>query len=122
SAILLQLQDYLTQLSSLWMETYHVVAATWQPCADQRVWKPGEGNNGSVWRDTRLLNATLVLPSFMFSSVWRDTSQFADIYQDDYFVDYLKPDIRIVKALPKELQSLDLEAIGSVVRVYLTVK
>nr|GFC79723.1 putative GDP-fucose protein O-fucosyltransferase [Tanacetum cinerariifolium] len=34
----------------------------------------------------RLLNATLVLPSFMFSSVWRDTSQFADIYQDDYFV------------------------------------
>nr|GFB72207.1 GDP-fucose protein O-fucosyltransferase [Tanacetum cinerariifolium] len=63
----------------------------------------------------RLLNATLVLPSFMFSSVWRDTSQFADIYQDDYFVDYLKPDIRIVKALPKELHSLDLEAIGSVV-------
>ncbi|GKC68646.1 GDP-fucose protein O-fucosyltransferase, partial [Tanacetum coccineum] len=63
----------------------------------------------------RLLNATLILPSFMFNSVWGDTSQFADIYQDDYFIDYLKPDIRIVKELPKELQSLDLEAIGSVV-------
>lgn len=63
----------------------------------------------------RLLNATLVLPRFMFSSVWRDASQFGDIYQEDYFIDYLKPDIRIIKELPMELQSLDLEAIGSMV-------
>lgn len=63
----------------------------------------------------RLLNATLVLPRFLFSSVWRDASQFGDIYQEDYFIDYLKPDIRIIKELPMELQSLDLEAIGSMV-------
>ncbi|KAI3680495.1 hypothetical protein L6452_35266 [Arctium lappa] len=117
----------------LWLEPYHVVASSWQPCADQRVWKPSEGNNGyimvtangginqqrvavcNIVAVARLLNATLVIPSFMFSSVWRDTSQFGDIYQEDYFIDYLKPDIRIVKELPKELQSLDLEAIGSVV-------
>lgn len=43
-------------------------------------------------------------------------SQFDDIYQEEHFINYLKPDIRIVKELPKELQSLDLEAIGSVVR------
>lgn len=42
-------------------------------------------------------------------------SQFGDIYQEDYFINYMKPDIRIVKELPLELQSLDLEAIGSVV-------
>lgn len=63
----------------------------------------------------RLLNATLVLPHFLFSSVWKDTSQFGDIYQEDHFIDSLKPDVRIVKELPKELQSLDLDAIGSVV-------
>lgn len=44
-------------------------------------------------------------------------SQFGDIYQEDYFIDYLKPDIRIVKELPMELQSLDLEAMGSMVRL-----
>jgi hypothetical protein len=42
-------------------------------------------------------------------------SQFGDIYQVEHFIKYLSPDIRIVKKLPKELQSLDLEAIGSVV-------
>ncbi|KAD3069376.1 hypothetical protein E3N88_37256 [Mikania micrantha] len=122
-----------TEPKDLWLEPYHAVASSWQPCADQRVWKPSEGNNGyimvtangginqqrvavcNIAAVARLLNATLVIPTFMFSSVWRDTSQFADIYQEDYFIDYLKPDIRIVKELPKELQSLDLEAIGSVV-------
>ncbi|KAJ9689791.1 hypothetical protein PVL29_012458 [Vitis rotundifolia] len=34
---------------------------------------------------------------------------------EEHFVNYLTPDIRIVKELPKELQSLDLEAIGGVV-------
>lgn len=42
-------------------------------------------------------------------------SQFGDIYQERVFIDYLKPDIPIVKELPEELRSLDLEAIGSVV-------
>lgn len=41
------------------------------------------------------------------------TSQFGDIYQEDYFVTYMKGDVRIVKDLPPQLQSLDLEAIGS---------
>ncbi|MFS7933992.1 putative GDP-fucose protein O-fucosyltransferase [Helianthus anomalus] len=122
-----------TEPKDLWLEPYHAVASLWQPCADQRVWIPSEGNNGyilvtangginqqrvavcNIVAVARLLNATLVIPTFMFSSVWRDTSQFADIYQEDFFIDYLKPDIRIVKELPKELQSLDLEAIGSVV-------
>jgi hypothetical protein len=43
-------------------------------------------------------------------------SQFGDIYQEGYFINYLKSDVRIVKDLPVELQLLDLEAIGSLVR------
>ncbi|KAK1420037.1 hypothetical protein QVD17_21326 [Tagetes erecta] len=121
-----------TEPKDLWLETYHAVASLWQPCAHQRVWKPSDGNNGyimvtangginqqrvavcNIVAVARLLNATLVIPTFMFSTVWRDTSQFSDIYQQDYFIDYLKPDIRILNELPKDLQSLDLQAIGSV--------
>lgn len=116
----------------LWDEPY-LRASFWKPCADQRGWEPSEGNNGYIMVSAngginqqrvavcnavavaRLLNATLVLPHFLFSSVWKDTSQFGDIYQEDHFIDSLKPDVRIVKELPKELQSLDLDAIGSVV-------
>lgn len=51
----------------------------------------------------------------MYSSVWRDVSQFGDIYQEEHFINYLAPDLRIVKELPEELRSLDLDAIGSTV-------
>nr|GEW20335.1 hypothetical protein [Tanacetum cinerariifolium] len=37
--------------------------------------------------------------------------EMQDIYQDDYFIDYLKPDICIVKELPKE--SKGVTVIGS---------
>ncbi|GAB2298917.1 O-fucosyltransferase 15 [Dionaea muscipula] len=116
----------------LWEEPYDL-ASTWKPCSDQRDWSPSEGENGYIMITAngglnqqrvaicnavvvaRLLNATLVIPKFMYSSVWRDRSQFSDIYQEEHFINYLRPDIRIVKELPQELQSLDLEAIGSVV-------
>ncbi|KAL2339222.1 hypothetical protein Fmac_013668 [Flemingia macrophylla] len=116
----------------LWQEPY-VPASAWRPCADQRNWEPNEGKNGYILVTAngginqqrvavcnavvvaRLLNSTLVVPKFMYSSVWRDVSQFGDIYQEEHFINFLTPDIRIVRELPKELQSLDLEAIGSVV-------
>lgn len=115
----------------LWKEPF-VLASSWKPCADQRNWKPN-GKNGYIMMSAngginqqrvavcnavavaRLLNATLVVPKFLYSSVWRDKSQFGDIYQEEYFINYLKADIHIVKVLPEELQSLDLEAVGSVV-------
>ncbi|XP_042439526.1 O-fucosyltransferase 8-like [Zingiber officinale] len=62
-----------------------------------------------------LLNAYLVIPNFLYSSVWKDTSQFGDIYQEDFFMNYLKNDVDIVKELPSHLQSLDIEAIGSLI-------
>ncbi|KZV16138.1 hypothetical protein F511_13274 [Dorcoceras hygrometricum] len=116
----------------LWVEPY-IRASSWTPCSHTQDWEPSEGENGYIMVTAngginqqrvavcnsvaiaRLLNATLVLPKFMYSSVWRDSSQFGDIYQEEYFISYLKPDIRIVKKLPEELQSLDLNAIGSVV-------
>ncbi|XP_031126436.1 O-fucosyltransferase 15-like [Ipomoea triloba] len=120
------------ELKDLWVEPY-AIASTWKPCAEQRDWEPSDGNagyimvtaNGGINQQrvaicnavavARLLNATLVLPKFLYSSVWRDASQFGDIYQEEHFINYLKPDVRIVKELPEELQSLDLEAIGSLV-------
>ncbi|XP_007026175.2 PREDICTED: uncharacterized protein At1g04910 isoform X1 [Theobroma cacao] len=116
----------------LWQEPV-VPASAWRPCADQRNWEPSEGKNGYLMVTAnggmnqqrvavcnavvvaRLLNATLVVPKFMYSSVWKDVSQFSDIYQEEHFINYLTPDIQIVKELPEELQSLDLEAIGGVV-------
>ncbi|KAL9236591.1 hypothetical protein vseg_011240 [Gypsophila vaccaria] len=116
----------------LWEEPY-ALASNWKPCAEERDWEPSEGNNGYIMVTAngglnqqrvavcnavavaRLLNATLVLPKFMYSSVWRDISQFGDIYQEEHFINYLKPDIRIVKELPEELRSLDLDAIDSLI-------
>ncbi|XP_054793698.1 O-fucosyltransferase 8-like isoform X1 [Prosopis cineraria] len=60
-----------------------------------------------------LLNATLVIPKFLYSNVWNDPSQFGDIYQEDYFMNMMKDEINIVKELPAHLKSLDMEAIGS---------
>ncbi|MCO5550178.1 hypothetical protein L7F22_003660 [Adiantum nelumboides] len=123
-----------TEPLDLWEEP-HADASAWRPCANE------SGSNCTVSFDNshyilisangglnqqrvaicngvavaHLLNATLVLPQFLFSSVWQDTSQFGDIYQENFFISYLKDDIKIVKELPIELQSLDLEAIGSIV-------
>ncbi|XP_062228583.1 O-fucosyltransferase 15-like isoform X1 [Phragmites australis] len=118
----------------LWIEPIN--ATMWRPCSDQRDWEASvteEVTNGYIMISangginqqrvaicnavtiSRLLNATLVIPKFLYSNVWLDKSQFGDIYQEDYFINYLKSDIRIVKDLPVELQSLDLEAVGSLV-------
>ncbi|KAG6541228.1 hypothetical protein Mapa_017389 [Marchantia paleacea] len=127
--------DSKSEPHDLWEEPFKE-ASKWKPCADERPTNhlpPPEPKDSSgyimVSADgglnqqrvavcnavavARLMNATLVLPKFLFSSVWRDNSQFGDIYQEDYFVKYLKDDVRIVSELPVELQSLDLSIMGS---------
>ncbi|TVT98318.1 hypothetical protein EJB05_56383, partial [Eragrostis curvula] len=122
-----------TEDFALWEEPYKQ-ARKWKPCAAKHSLddeEPDENSNGFILISANgglnqqrvavcnavvvaaLLNATLVLPRFLYSSVWKDTSQFGDIYQEDYFINYMKNDVRIVKELPSHLQSLDLEAIGS---------
>ncbi|XP_068645066.1 O-fucosyltransferase 8 isoform X2 [Aristolochia californica] len=120
----------------LWEEPYKKAASAWKPCANKHN-KKLQGNaanrtgfilvsaNGGLNQQrvavcnavavASLLNATLVLPKFLFSSVWKDTSQFGDIYQEEYFMTVLRDDVSIVKELPFHLKLLDMEAIGSLV-------
>ncbi|XP_049344755.1 O-fucosyltransferase 10-like [Solanum verrucosum] len=50
-----------------------------------------------------LLNATLLIPRLEFHNVWRDSSEFGDIYDEDHFMSTLKDYIEVVKELPTEL-------------------
>ncbi|CAN1847464.1 O-fucosyltransferase 8 [Linum perenne] len=108
------------QETRFWSEL-HVKAREWKPCADRKVSnKPGTEcsfpelicNAVAV---ASLLNATLVLPTFLYSNVWKDPSQFGDIYQEKYFFDMMKDEVDIVKELPDRFKSLNIEAIGSLV-------
>ncbi|KAH9329534.1 hypothetical protein KI387_001642, partial [Taxus chinensis] len=129
--------DHIPEPQELWEEPF-LQASAWKPCADERnsnltAHAPSGKSTGYILVSAngglnqqrvavcnavavaRLLNATLVLPKFLYSTVWKDSSQFGDIYQEEYFINYLKLDVDIVKELPLELQSLDMEAIGSLV-------
>lgn len=82
-------RHYILEPKDLWVEPY-VVASAWKPCSEQRNWEPSDGNNGYIMVSAngginqqrvavcnavavaRLLNATLVIPNFLYSSVWRD--------------------------------------------------
>ncbi|KAA8519637.1 hypothetical protein F0562_013918 [Nyssa sinensis] len=111
-------------------------ASIWKPCADResptklRKFRKSNGfilvsANGGLNQQrvavcnavavASLLNATLVIPKFLYSNVWNDPSQFGDIYQEEYFINNLKDEVNIVKELPPHLKSLDLEAIGSLI-------
>ncbi|KAL0351443.1 UNVERIFIED_CONTAM: O-fucosyltransferase 11 [Sesamum calycinum] len=50
-----------------------------------------------------LLNATLVIPRFDLHNVWKDPSEFADIYDEDHFISSLKGFVMVVRDLPDEL-------------------
>ncbi|KAF8413728.1 hypothetical protein HHK36_001721 [Tetracentron sinense] len=164
--------------SNFWVEPYKQASA-WKPCANKST-PINQGNptkntgfilvsaNGGLNQQrvavcnavavASLLNATLVVPKFLYSNVWKDPSQyqvalilksliwdgketqwkkymkyvlisvaivymnvcsgwsqFGDIYQEEYFMNILKDEVNIVKDLPHHLQSLNVEAIGSLI-------
>ncbi|KAG7598618.1 GDP-fucose protein O-fucosyltransferase [Arabidopsis suecica] len=112
-------------------------SSQWKPCADNNK-SPGalersrELSNGYIMVSANgglnqqrvaicnavavaaLLNATLVLPRFLYSNVWKDPSQFGDIYQEDHFIEYLKDEVNIVKDLPQHLKSTDTKNLSLV--------
>ncbi|KAK3195769.1 hypothetical protein Dsin_027079 [Dipteronia sinensis] len=49
-----------------------------------------------------ILNATLVVPKLDHKSYWKDTSDFAEIFDVDRFISSLKRDVVIIKELPKK--------------------
>ncbi|XP_016511108.1 O-fucosyltransferase 7-like isoform X3 [Nicotiana tabacum] len=53
----------------------------------------------------RIINATLVIPELDKRSLWKDSSKFSDVFDEDHFINSLANDVRIVKKLPKELAS-----------------
>ncbi|KAG7027146.1 hypothetical protein SDJN02_11157, partial [Cucurbita argyrosperma subsp. argyrosperma] len=53
-----------------------------------------------------IMNGTLVIPQLDKRSFWHDTSTFSDIFDEHHFIKTLQSDIKIVKELPKELESI----------------
>jgi len=53
----------------------------------------------------RILNATLVVPKLDQTSFWKDASDFAQIFDADWFISSLSKDVRIVKVLPEKLRA-----------------
>ncbi|XP_074272724.1 O-fucosyltransferase 7-like isoform X1 [Silene latifolia] len=51
----------------------------------------------------RIINATLVIPDLDKRSFWRDSSNFADIFDQDHFISALANDIKVIKKLPKKM-------------------
>ncbi|KAL1351796.1 hypothetical protein HN51_015662 [Arachis hypogaea] len=49
----------------------------------------------------RILNATLVIPKLDQKSFWKDSSNFSEIFDVDWFISYLSKDVKIIKQLPR---------------------
>ncbi|KAL8196186.1 hypothetical protein R6Q57_025186 [Mikania cordata] len=56
----------------------------------------------------RILNATLVIPELDHHSYWKDDSDFADIFDVDWFISFLTKDVPVVKRVPEKfMRSLE---------------
>ncbi|KAM7273773.1 hypothetical protein ACFE04_028437 [Oxalis oulophora] len=56
----------------------------------------------------RILNATLVVPELDHQSFWKDDSDFANIFDVNWFISYLAKDVPIVKRVPdKVMRSME---------------
>ncbi|KAL9270589.1 O-fucosyltransferase 7-like protein [Drosera capensis] len=54
----------------------------------------------------RILNATLVIPDLDKRSFWRDSSNFADVFDEEHFINALAHDVKVIKKLPPELSTI----------------
>ncbi|KAK7273838.1 hypothetical protein RIF29_14902 [Crotalaria pallida] len=111
-------------ISTIWKSPYK--GGEWKPCVN----RSSEGlpeSNGYIYVEANgglnqqrtsicnavavagYLNATLVIPNFHYHSIWRDPSKFSDIYDEEYFVNTLKNDVRVVEKIPEYL----MERFGS---------
>ncbi|KAF5455672.1 hypothetical protein F2P56_025222 [Juglans regia] len=50
----------------------------------------------------RILNATLVVPKLDQKSFWKDSSNFSEIFDVDWFISFLSKDIKIIRQLPRK--------------------
>ncbi|KAG9136733.1 hypothetical protein Leryth_004504 [Lithospermum erythrorhizon] len=114
-------------IMNVWKPKPHTV---WKPCLDQTFSQAGmselpqsngflvvEANGGlnqqrlaicDAVAVAGMLNATLLIPIFHFNSVWRDSSKFRDIFDEEFFIYALKNNVNIVRELPEDtLQGFD---------------
>ncbi|GAV84033.1 O-FucT domain-containing protein [Cephalotus follicularis] len=64
-----------------------------------------------------LLNATLVIPIFHLNSVWRDSSKFGDIFDEDFFIHTLRNNVNVVPELPADVLEQFDNNISSIVNL-----
>ncbi|KAG6704648.1 hypothetical protein I3842_07G142600 [Carya illinoinensis] len=50
----------------------------------------------------RILNATLVVPKLDQKSFWKDSSNFSEIFDVDWFISFLSKDVKIIRQLPRK--------------------
>ncbi|KAK4423449.1 protein ESMERALDA 1 [Sesamum alatum] len=100
---------------TIWENSYE--GGVWRPCTNQS--SKGlpesngyilvEANGGLNQQRTSIcnavavagyLNATLVIPTFRFHSIWKDPSKFDEIYDEEFFIKTLENDVRVVRTVP----------------------
>ncbi|CAK9314018.1 unnamed protein product [Citrullus colocynthis] len=110
-------------LSTAWNSRVHHV---WKPCISRSTMTELPKSNGFLIIEANgglnqqrlsicdavavagLLNASLVIPIFHLNSVWRDSSKFGDIFDEDFFIQALSKHVNIVRELPADvLQQYD---------------
>ncbi|PON64278.1 GDP-fucose protein O-fucosyltransferase [Parasponia andersonii] len=107
---------------SLW-ENPLSATTSWKPCAERRDGgisdlPPENETNGYIFIHAegglnqqriaicnavavaKIMNATLILPVLKQDQIWKDKTNFEDIFDVDHFIDYLKDDVRIVRDIP----------------------
>lgn len=110
---------------SLW-ENPHSATTSWKPCAERgdhsHTSLPAENEtNGylavhaegglnqqriaicNAVAVAKIMNVTLIIPLMKQDQIWKDQTQFEDIFDVDHFINYLKDDVRIVKEIPSWL-------------------
>ncbi|WOL12908.1 hypothetical protein Cni_G21677 [Canna indica] len=116
------IQADVNRSDALWTAWHQEATQRWKPCPQERLHKddlpPSNGfliieANGGLNQQrlsicdavavAGLLNATLVIPKFHLNSVWHDSSKFEDIFDEDYFIEKLKHNVRVVKELPEDI-------------------
>ncbi|CBI18521.3 unnamed protein product, partial [Vitis vinifera] len=111
-------------LMTVWHPKPH---QSWKPCVNQRISAAElpksngyfiiEANGGlnqqrlsicDAVAVAGLLNATLVIPMFHLNSVWRDSSKFGDIFDEEFFIYTLRNNVNVIRELPGDvLQRFD---------------
>ncbi|KAL1203587.1 O-fucosyltransferase 4 [Cardamine amara subsp. amara] len=106
-------------ISTIWKRSYKGVE--WKPCVMKSTGVLPDESNGYIFIEANgglnqqrtsicnavavagYLNATLVIPNFHYHSIWKDPSKFGDIYDEEFFVDALANDVRVVDTVPEYL-------------------